>query len=39
VEREEKEIEPVTWTERWDDRIRATSIKVSADATVSGMDR
>lgn len=28
VEREEKEIEPVSWTERWDDRIRVTSIKV-----------
>lgn len=24
----DKEIEPVSWTERWDDRIRATSIKV-----------
>jgi COP9 signalosome complex subunit 4 len=29
VEREEKEIEPVSWTERWDDRIRDISIKVS----------
>jgi hypothetical protein len=29
VVKEEKEIEPVSWTERWDDRIRTTSIKVS----------
>ena len=29
IEREEREIEPVTWTERWDDRIRVTSMKVS----------
>ncbi len=28
VVKEEKEIEPVSWTERWDDRIQATSIKV-----------
>ncbi|ORX40506.1 putative COP9 signalosome complex subunit 4 [Kockovaella imperatae] len=30
VERVEKEVEPVSWTERWDDRIRATSMKVEA---------
>lgn len=29
VEREEKAVEPVSWTERWDDRIRDTSLKVS----------
>ena len=29
IEREEKEIEPVSWTERWDERIRQTSMKVS----------
>lgn len=29
VDRQEKEIEPVSWTERWDERIRATNIKVS----------
>jgi hypothetical protein len=29
IEREEKEIEPVSWTERWDDRIRDTSSRVS----------
>lgn len=28
VEDKEKEIEPVTWTERWDDRIRYTSMQV-----------
>ncbi|KAK4689442.1 COP9 signalosome complex subunit 4, partial [Tremellales sp. Uapishka_1] len=32
VERDEKGIEGVTWTERWDDRIRATSIKVESIA-------
>ncbi|WWD19908.1 hypothetical protein CI109_104377 [Kwoniella shandongensis] len=32
VVKEEKEIEPVSWTERWDDRIRATSIKVETIA-------
>ncbi|WVQ94980.1 hypothetical protein IAU59_002072 [Kwoniella sp. CBS 9459] len=30
IEREVKDVEPVTWTERWDDRIRATSMKVEA---------
>lgn len=33
IEREEKPVEPVTWTERWDDRIRETSIKVNLPAT------
>ncbi|WVQ83722.1 hypothetical protein IAT38_005866 [Cryptococcus sp. DSM 104549] len=32
VERVVKDIEPVSWTERWDDRIRATSLKVEAIA-------
>lgn len=31
VEREEKPVEPVAWTERWDDRIRHTSLKVSRE--------
>lgn len=29
IERTEAPIEPVSWSERWDDRIRATSLKVS----------
>ena len=29
IEREEKEVEPVSWTERWDERIRETSMRVS----------
>lgn len=29
VKREEKDVEPVCWTERWDDRIRSTSLQVS----------
>ncbi|ORY25436.1 putative COP9 signalosome complex subunit 4 [Naematelia encephala] len=33
VEREEKDVEPVSWTERWDDRIRATSMQVEAIAS------
>ncbi|WVR09684.1 hypothetical protein IAU60_006759 [Kwoniella sp. DSM 27419] len=32
VEREVKEVEPVAWSERWDDRIRATSMQVEAIA-------
>ncbi|WRT69944.1 uncharacterized protein IL334_006935 [Kwoniella shivajii] len=30
VEREEKDVEPRLWSERWDDRIRETSLKVEA---------
>ncbi|WOO80576.1 COP9 signalosome complex subunit 4 [Vanrija pseudolonga] len=32
IEHVEKEVEPVSWTERWDDRIRATSLKVESVA-------
>ncbi|KAL7420467.1 hypothetical protein Q5752_004417 [Cryptotrichosporon argae] len=32
VERVEKPVEPVSWTERWDDRIRAASLKVESIA-------
>ena len=28
VKKEEKEVEPVSWTERWDDRIRGVSLQV-----------
>jgi hypothetical protein len=28
VGREEKEVEPLSWTERWNERIRQTSVKV-----------
>jgi COP9 signalosome complex subunit 4 len=30
VKKEEKEVEPVSWTERWDDRIRGVSLQVGA---------
>lgn len=30
IERAEVAIEPVSWTERWDERIRATSLKVES---------
>ncbi|WWC64888.1 uncharacterized protein I303_107502 [Kwoniella dejecticola CBS 10117] len=30
IENKEKEVEPRLWSERWDDRIRETSIKVEA---------
>ena len=29
VEKVDKPIEPISWTERWDDRIRETSARVS----------
>ena len=28
IKKEEKEVEPVSWTERWDDRIRGVSLQV-----------
>lgn len=34
IERVDNPIEPVTWTERWDDRIRATSLKVESLAEI-----
>lgn len=39
VEREEKAVEPVSWTERWDDRIRDTSLKVSPERARRGAPR
>lgn len=30
IERVEKPVEPVSWTERWDQRIRDTSVKVES---------
>ena len=35
VEEKEIDIEPITWTERWDNRIRYTSLQVSCRATVT----
>jgi len=29
IEEKEIDIEPITWTERWDNRIRYTSLQVS----------
>jgi len=32
IEEKEIDIEPITWTERWDNRIRYTSLQVSSSA-------
>jgi COP9 signalosome complex subunit 4 len=32
IEEKEIDIEPITWTERWDNRIRYTSLQVSSIA-------